>query len=164
MCFLEAFILMNRIRDTVRKMDPMITCRPWNPVAMKNVDPYTESAMQKGASLYSNPCSRVNRAPSVMVMARAQVALAFFLSIIAWWAHVTDTPEDRSRIVFRRGILMGLKGVIEAGGQAWPSSTVGEILLWKNAQKNDTKKNTSEAMNSTIPVFSPFMTTSVWWP
>jgi hypothetical protein len=55
MCRLEALIFMNRISDTVRKIDPMITCRPWNPVAMKNVDPNAESAIQKGASTYSNP-------------------------------------------------------------------------------------------------------------
>lgn len=31
----------------------MITCRPWNPVAIKNVEPYTESAIVNGASIYS---------------------------------------------------------------------------------------------------------------
>lgn len=31
--------------------------------------------------------------------------------------------------MFKSGILIGLKGVIEAGGHAWPSSMVGEILL-----------------------------------
>jgi len=35
---------------------------------------------------------------------------------------------------------------------------VGEILLWKNPQKNDTKKNTSDEMNRIIPIFSPFIT------
>jgi hypothetical protein len=32
---------------------PIITCRPWNPVAMKNVDPYLESAIVNDASMYS---------------------------------------------------------------------------------------------------------------
>jgi len=35
---------------------------------------------------------------------------------------------------------------------------VGEILLWKKAQKKDAKNRTSEAMNRIMPVFSPFMT------
>lgn len=59
---------------------------------------------------------------------------------------------------------MGLKERIELGGQDCPSSTVGEILLWKKAQKNDTKKKISEAMNRIIPVFSPFITRSEWFP
>lgn len=38
------------------------------------------------------------------------------------------------------------------------------MLLWKKAQKNDTKNNTSEAMNKTIPVFNPFITMLEWFP
>jgi len=59
---------------------------------------------------------------------------------------------------------MGLKEVIDNGGHICPNSTVGEILLWKNAQKNEMKKNTSEEMNSTIPVFRPFITILEWFP
>jgi hypothetical protein len=131
---------------------------------MKNVDPKAESAMQNGASMYSNPWKAVNVAPSRMVIVRALVALDFILFIMAWCAHVTDTPDESRRMVFKRGILIGLNAVIDRGGHIWPSSTVGEILLWKNAQKNDTKKNTSDAMNRIIPVFSPFITISEWWP
>jgi hypothetical protein len=32
-------------------------------------------------------------------------------------------------------------------------SIEGERLLWKNAQKNEEKNNTSEAMNKIIPSF-----------
>jgi hypothetical protein len=35
-------------------MDPIITWSPWNPVAMKKVDPNEESGMENGASIYSN--------------------------------------------------------------------------------------------------------------
>ena len=42
--------LASRSRQTNKKEDPMITCRPWNPVATKKVDPYTPSAIEKGAS------------------------------------------------------------------------------------------------------------------
>lgn len=39
-----------RRRQTARKVEPIMTCRPWKPVATKNVEPYTPSAMVKGAS------------------------------------------------------------------------------------------------------------------
>jgi len=48
-------MFLNRIKEIVKKIEPMITCNPWNPVAMKNVDPKAESDMQNGASMYSNP-------------------------------------------------------------------------------------------------------------
>jgi len=71
---------------------------------------------------------------------------------------VTDTPEESRRIVLSSGILIGLNEETERGGQLCPSSGVGEILLWKNAQKNDTKNRTSDRINRIIPVFSPFIT------
>lgn len=83
MCNLEALIFMNRKSDTVKKIEPMITCKPWNPVAMKNVDPKAESAMQNGASVYSNPWNSVNTPPRRIVSAKAFVVLAFILFIIA---------------------------------------------------------------------------------
>jgi len=42
--------------------------------------------------------------------------------------------------VFRSGTPIGLNGLINNGGQFCPISTVGEILLWKNAQKKEMKK------------------------
>jgi hypothetical protein len=47
-------------------------------------------------------------APKAMVVVRALVAEDFIPFIMAWWAHVTDTPEDSSRMVFSSGILIGL--------------------------------------------------------
>jgi len=75
-----------------------------------------------------------------------------------------DTPEERRRIVFSRGILIGLKELIEWGGHACPISTVGEILLWKKAQKKEAKKNTSDVINRIIPAFRPFITKKVCHP
>ena len=46
---------LNRSSEIRRNVLPISTWAPWNPVAMKKVEPYAESAMQKGASLYSNP-------------------------------------------------------------------------------------------------------------
>jgi hypothetical protein len=50
------------------------------------------------------------------------------------------------------------------GGHVDPSSIVGDRLLWKNAQKNDAKNNTSEMMNRIIPHRNPLVTIFVWSP
>lgn len=60
-------------------------------------------------------------------------------------------PEAKSTAVFRRGTLNGLIGVIPVGGHVHPSSGVGARLLWKKAQKNDRKKQTSERIKRIIP-------------
>jgi hypothetical protein len=160
----ELISLLKRLSEIVKKIDPMITCSPWNPVAMKNVEPKEESAIQKGASLYSNPWKKEKITPNVIVKVKANFALLKFLFSISWWDQVIETPEERSKIVFKRGILIGLKEVIERGGHDCPSSMVGEILLWKKAQKKDTKKNTSDVIKRIMPVFNPFITTKEWLP
>jgi len=43
-------------------------------------------------------------------------------------------------------------------------SIVGDKLVWKNAQKNDTKNKTSDTMNRIIPHRSPFVTIFVCNP
>lgn len=40
----------------------------------------------------------------------------------------------------------------------------GDKLLWKKAQKNEIKKNTSEIMNKIIPHRNPNVTGIVWRP
>lgn len=60
--------------------------------------------------------------------------------------------------VFRRGIWKGLNGIIPCGGHIVPSSILGDRLLWKKAQKNEMKKNTSDTMNKTIPHRNPMVT------
>jgi hypothetical protein len=47
--------------------------------------------------------------------------------------------------VFSRGTCMGLNGWIPVGGHVDPSSIIGDSLVWKNAQKNETKNRISEA-------------------
>jgi hypothetical protein len=42
-----------RKRHVNRKVVPIITWRPWNPVTTKNVEPYLESAIVNEASAYS---------------------------------------------------------------------------------------------------------------
>lgn len=127
-------------------------------MVIKKILPKEESDIQKGASMYSNPCSIVKIIPRVIVIIKEITDLEKFFFSISWCDQVTVTPEDNNRMVFIRGILIGLKVLIDMEGQFCPNSIVGEILLWKNAQKKDTKKRTSDTINRTIPIFSPFIT------
>ena len=47
----------------------------------------------------------------------------------AWCLHVTVAPDASRMAVFNRGIWKGLNDWIPAGGQQFPSSTVGDSLL-----------------------------------
>lgn len=60
--------------------------------------------------------------------------------------------------MFRSGTLNGFNGLIPVGGQAHPSSGVGDNLLWKNAQKKAKKNSTSDVMNRIIPQRRPVVT------
>lgn len=55
----EKWRLFIRNQHTIKKDVPIITCRPWNPVAIKKVDPYTESEIENGDSKYSKDWSPV---------------------------------------------------------------------------------------------------------
>lgn len=145
-------------------MVPIITWKPWKPVATKNVEPYTESAIQKGASKYSNACKAVNINPKNTVNDKPLIDSSLSPLTILWWAQVTVAPELNSIAVFRRGTENGFKGSTPKGGQQTPISTAGERLLWKKAQKNDTKNKTSDTMNNKNPIFNPFTVAFVWNP
>jgi len=71
---------------------------------------------------------------------------------------VTVTPDASNTAVFSRGTLNGFRGVIPDGGHIQPSSGVGDKLLWKNAQKNAKKNNTSDVIKRIIPQRSPLVT------
>jgi hypothetical protein len=77
---------------------------------------------------------------------------------------VTVTPDASRIAVFSNGICNGLNGEIPVGGHVEPNSIVGDNLLWKNAQKNEMKKNTSEMMNRIVPQHNPFVTLFVCSP
>jgi len=86
-------------------------------VATKKVHPKAESRIENGASEYSKPCSKVNKMPKVTVMYSELVLDFNFPSRMAWWAHVTVTPEDNKRMVFTNGIFKGSNGITPNGGQ-----------------------------------------------
>lgn len=50
---------------------------------------------------------------------------------IAWWHHVTETPEDTNKMVFKKGIPIGSKHVIPKGGQLDPISIAGDSAKWR---------------------------------
>ena len=68
------------------------------------------------------------------------------------------TPDESSTKVFSSGTSNGLKVIIPDGGHVLPSSKVGDSLLWKKAQKKETKKKTSETINNNMPQRSPSST------
>lgn len=160
----EKWNFICRIKQTPKKMVPIITWIPWNPVDIKNADPYTESLMQNLASLYSYAWRIVNKIPKITVIINPYFVWLCILFIMLWWAHVTDKPEDNKIIVFNNGISIGLNVLIPFGGQVIPISIVGANLLWKNPQKNEMKKNTSDVINRIIPNFNPFTTFDVCLP
>jgi len=162
--FDEKCSVVCRRRHVVRNVVPIITCNPWNPVATKNVDPYAESAIVKGASIYSYACRAVKYSPNNTVKNNPWVACVALFSSRPWWDHVTVTPEASRIAVFSSGTCKGLNGWIPVGGQVDPSSIVGDRLEWKNAQKNDTKNRTSDTINRIIPHRSPVVTIFVCSP
>ena len=162
--WLEKWWLSNRKKHTARKVVPIITCNPWNPVATKKVEPYTLSAIVKGASRYSHACRAVKYSPRITVNPSACTASPRFFSIILWWAQVIVAPEDSNTAVFSKGTRNGFSASIPVGGHETPISTVGASLLWKNAQKKAKKKQTSDVMNNIIPYRKPLITTRVWCP
>lgn len=90
--------------------------------------------------------------------------LEWFPAIMAWCAHVTETPEERSTIVLSNGTPEASKGTTPIGGHSPPNSIFGAKLLWKNAQKNLKKNITSEIINRSIPYRNPFSTSLVCRP
>lgn len=84
--------------------------------------------------------------------------------IILWWAQVTVAPELSKIAVFNRGTEKGLRGSTPNGGHITPISTEGDKLLWKKAQKKETKNNISDTINNKKPNLRPEIVALVWKP
>jgi len=87
--------------------------------------------MVNWASMYSNACNVEKYIPRRHVISNLLILFFILFSSIVWCLHVTVTPEDRSRIVFRRGIFIGLNVCTCEGGHICPISMFGLVLLWK---------------------------------
>lgn len=140
----------------------MITCSPWNPVVTKNLLPNALSAIEKEDSIYSINWHKVNKNPRIIV--KIILLLIEYSLIKLWWAQVTVIPLLSKIIVFRSGTWNGLRGWTPVGGHVPPSSNTGTVELWKKAQNQATKKNTSLKMNRAIPHFNPSWTSEEWSP
>ena len=66
--------------------------------------------------------------------------------------------------MFSKGTWNALKGSTPIGGHNLPTSTAGANLLWKYAQKKDTKKKISDTINKAIPQRRPNSTIDEWRP
>lgn len=62
----------------------MMTWNPWNPVAMKKVDPYAPSAIVKGALTYSTPWNAVKTAARITVTIIPRIVPRRFPWIREW--------------------------------------------------------------------------------
>jgi len=140
MCSILFLVESKRWLETIKKVLPIKTWRPWKPVAIKKVDPNTESDKEKDASIYSNPCNIENITPKEIVKYKDRRLFCLLLLKIEWWHQVTVTPEEIKSKVLSKGMFIGLKGTTLRGGQTWPNSKVGEILLWKKRPKKGEKK------------------------
>ena len=89
-----------------------------------------------------------------MVNAKDFTLELIFPLIKQWWDQVIVHPELRRIKEFNKGIPIGSKIEIPIGGHIAPNSTSGEILKWKNLQKNLAKNITSDTMNITILYFN----------
>lgn len=103
----------------------------------------------------------MNIIPNITVITNPTIVSFLFPLIIALCDHVTHAPDVNSIAVFNSGTSNAFSGLIPTGGQMLPTSIVGTNALWKNAQKNDMKKHTSDNINNNIPIFNPFCTTIV---
>ena len=117
-----------------------------------------------GTSKYSYACSAVKYNPNGTVKNNPWVVWVALFSSRPWCAHVTVTPDASRIAVFSRGTCKELNGWIPVGGRVDPISIVGDSLVWKNAQKNDTKNNISETINGIILHRRPFVTIFVCKP
>ena len=139
--------MINRRRQTNKKIVPTCTWSPWKPVARKKVEPYTESEIWNGLSIYSSAWNPVKKNARITVKARLIIASFRYPATIEWWAHVTEHPERSKINVFKRGTSHGLKAWIPWGGQVFPIWIAGTIDEWKKAQKK-AKKRTSKKWES----------------
>lgn len=133
-------------------------------MAIKKEEPKIESEKLKEASQYSHACKLVKYSPRKMVIKKAIFVFELLLFISEWWAQVTVIPEESKISVLSKGIWKGFIAIIPIGGQILPISIFGERLLWKNIQKKETKKSTSEEIKSNIPIRSPSITLILWYP
>ena len=107
--------------------------------------------MVKDETEYSTPWKTVNITANIIVNTKPYNDPLLFPCIKEWWAYVTVTPDDNKITVLANGKCHGFKTSMPFGGQTQPIPTAGDVLTWKNVQKNEKKNITSDEMNRIIP-------------
>ena len=158
-----------RTRQNNKKIVPIVTWSPWNPVVTKKVVPKTLSFQWKVIPyLYSIIWQNKNTVPKRTVtnkcLAKKRDSVRFTYLKRARCAKVIATPEDNNKIVLTKGNPQTSKDWILFGGQMLPTEIDGDKLTWKKAQKNAKKNITSDTINRAIPNLNPWRTTHVWCP
>jgi hypothetical protein len=102
--------------------------------------------MEKKDSLYSNIIHMMNVIPIRIVRVMAMEAFFIWFLEIMWWDVVINTPDDARRIVFNRGMWMGMRGLIPRGGHLLPRLMSGNQYSWMNDQNNLTNSRISDRM------------------
>ena len=151
------------MNETIKKIVPIKTWKPWNPVVIKKQDPKTLSEIVKGDSKYSNTRNPVKTADKKTVIIKDIKDCRFALNIIEWWHQVTVAPELNKKKLFVKGIPKVGIVVVSLGGQTPPILNTGDKLEWKNAQKKAKKNIISDTINNIIPNLIPFCTEKLCW-
>jgi hypothetical protein len=90
-----------------------------------------ESAIVKGASVYSIIWRIEKYKPNLIVINNLLILSFKFPLSMAWWDQVIVKPDEIRIIVFNKGMSKGLKGIIPWGGQHRPISIFGAKDEWK---------------------------------
>jgi len=101
-CSVVKWLKYNRTKQTEINKVPIKTWKPWKPVAIKKVDPYTLSLIVKGEVAYSKPWKLVKINAKAIVANKAKIAWPFDPPIIASWATVIVAPEVNKITVFKK--------------------------------------------------------------
>jgi len=107
--------------------------------------------MAKVAKPYSKNCNQLNSKPYIHATNKPVAACSLKPPNKALCAQTVQTPEDNKITVLANGKCHGFKTSIPFGGQIQPKPTAGEVLTWKNVQKNEKKNITSDVINKIIP-------------
>ena len=146
------------------KAVPIITCKPWNPVLKKKVEPYVLSVRVNEDTAYSTAWNVVKTKANTIVTSVPSRDPSLLPCITEWWPYVIVNPDESNKTVFKRGNSKGLTESIPLGGQRAPISTGGDKALWKKAQNILKKNNASLTINKATPMFKPLCTAKVWFP
>lgn len=143
-------VIVLKLKDwKIKKPNPTKTWNPWNPVNTKNRPPQTLHLIEKEVDDHSINWTTKNTAPKKMVTKREKKNPLERHKFLC--PQVKETAEKINSTDPKRGTPAGLMIPISLLGEVIPISLLGESKKWKNLQKKQTKKTTSENRNHKKP-------------